>query len=149
MWATDISINALKVAKQNASTILGKHKINFLQSDLFDSIPSMTFDVIVSNPPYINPDIYSQLQKDVHYEPKEALLSPDHGFGIIRTLIENANQYLSDDGLLIIEIGGDLSSQIHEFALLCNFSVTILKDYAGLPRIGMLKKQKISTTKKL
>ncbi|MGB4268328.1 MAG: peptide chain release factor N(5)-glutamine methyltransferase [Spirochaetota bacterium] len=139
VWATDISKDALKVAKYNAITILGKHKINFLQSNLFDSIPKMTFDVIVSNPPYINPDIYTQLQKDVHYEPKEALLAPDNGFGIIKSLIEKANHYLSDNGILIIEIGDDLSSKIQNFAPFFNFSISILKDYSGLPRIAILK----------
>jgi release factor glutamine methyltransferase len=142
VWATDISRNALKVAKQNAHTNLGKNKIKFLQSNLFDSIPPMLFDIIVSNPPYINPDIYYQLQKDVHYEPKEALLAPENGFGIIRSLIEKAHDYLSDNGLLIIEIGEDLTSRIHHFASLHNFSISILKDYAGLPRIGILKKIK-------
>ncbi len=142
VWATDISKDALKVAKHNAVTILGKQKINFLQSDLFDSIPAMTFDVIVSNPPYINPDIYSQLQKDVQYEPKEALLASLNGFGIIKSLIEKANNYLSDNGILIIEIGDDLSSKIQNFAPYFNFSISILKDYSGLHRIGILKKIK-------
>lgn len=140
VWATDISENALKVAKQNARTILGKHKIKFLHSNLFESIPTMIFDVIVSNPPYINPDIYTQLQRDIHYEPKEALLAPDNGFGIIKSLIEQANNYLSDNGTIIIEIGEDLSSRIQNFATSLNFSVSILKDYAGLPRICILKK---------
>lgn len=138
--ATDISRNALNVAKQNASTILGKNKIKFLQSNLFDSIPPMTFDIIVSNPPYINPDIYAKLQKDVHYEPREALLAPDNGFGIIQSLIEKAHDYLSDNGLMLIEIGEDLSNKIQHFARLLNFSISILKDYAGLPRICILKK---------
>lgn len=140
VWATDISKNALKVAIQNANTILGKNKIKFLQSSLFDSIPPMIFDVIVSNPPYISPDIYYQLQKDVHYEPKEALLAFDNGFGIIKSLIEKAHNFLSDNGLLIIEIGEDLSPRIQEIATLHNFSISILKDYAHLPRIGILKK---------
>ncbi len=109
----------------------------------------MTFDVIVSNPPYINPDIYTQLQKDVHYEPKEALLAPDNGFGIIKSLIEKANNYLSDNGFLIIEIGDDQLSKIQNFAPLFNFSTSILKDYSGFPRIAILKKEKISTYKKL
>lgn len=142
VWATDISKDALKVAKQNANTILGKNKIKFLQSSLFDSIPPMIFDVIVSNPPYISPDIYYQLQKDVHYEPKEALLAFDNGFGIIKALIEKAHTFLSDNGLLIIEIGEDLSPRIQDIATLYNFSISILKDYAHLPRIGILKKIK-------
>ncbi len=142
VWATDLSISALKVAKQNATTILGKQKIKFLHSDLFSSLPPMKFDVIVSNPPYINPDIYSQLQKDIHYEPKEALLAPDKGFGIIKALIENAHHSLSDDGFVIIEIGEDLSTKIQNFASLHNFSISILKDYAGLARVAILKNKK-------
>ncbi|MDH7554814.1 MAG: peptide chain release factor N(5)-glutamine methyltransferase [Spirochaetota bacterium] len=142
VWATDISKDALKVAKHNAGTILGKHLIKFLHSNLFESIPTMTFDVIVSNPPYINPNIYTQLQKDIHYEPKEALLAPDNGFGIIKSLIEKANNYLSDNGTIIIEIGEDLSSRIQIFAPLFNFSISILKDYSGLPRIAIFKKIK-------
>ncbi len=142
VWATDISMNALNVAKTNAKTILGKNKIRFVQSNLFDSIPSIQFDIIVSNPPYINPDNYTQLQKDLHYEPKDALLAPDNGFGIIKSLVENAHSYLSDTGILIIEIGEQLSNEIRDLAQHHNYSVSILKDYAGLPRIAILKNKK-------
>lgn len=142
VWATDISMKALNVAKTNAKTILGKNKIRFLQSNLFDSIPAIQFDIIVSNPPYINPDEYSQLQKDLHYEPKEALLAPDKGFGIIKLLVENAYSYLTDTGILIIEIGEQLSTEIRDLAQHYHYSVSILKDYAGLPRIATFIKTK-------
>jgi len=70
------------------------------------------------------------------------LLAPDNGFGIIKSLIEKANNYLSDNGTIIIEIGEDLSSRIQNFAPLFNFSISILKDYSGLPRIAIFKKIK-------
>ena len=73
--AADISDEALKVAKRNGEAILGKEKITFLLSDLFDAIGSdETFDVIVSNPPYIPTSVISQLQPEVRdYEPFLAL----------------------------------------------------------------------------
>ncbi|MCX8123422.1 MAG: peptide chain release factor N(5)-glutamine methyltransferase [Spirochaetes bacterium] len=147
VWATDISANALSIAKKNATTILGKNKITFLQSNLFDSLPPMTFEIIVSNPPYINHETYTLLQKDIHYEPQEALVAPDNGFGIIRLILENAGNYLSDNGCVILEIGENLVTQIHECALRFNYSLSILNDYAGLPRIAIVKK--ISTSAKL
>lgn len=140
VWATDISADALRIAKKNAATLLGKNKIKFLHSDLFTSLPHIHFDVIVSNPPYINPEIYTALQKDIFFEPAGALVAPDHGFGIIKTIINNADNYLTNDGVLILEISDDLAHQIVNHTQSLPYTISIAKDYSGLQRVAILHK---------
>lgn len=140
VYAADISLEALRVAKMNARTIVGKSKITFLHSNLFDAVPVMPFDLIASNPPYINPDIYPSLQKDIHYEPKEALTAPDEGFAIIRSLLDSAVHRLAMHGIMIIEIDESLADRIRHYTKSFPFTISILKDYAGLQRIAIIKK---------
>ncbi|MFC1670967.1 peptide chain release factor N(5)-glutamine methyltransferase [Spirochaetota bacterium] len=137
--ASDISEEALKVAEKNAGRILGTGKINFYSGDLFNPFKGMKFDVIVSNPPYINPDDMKALQKDIGFEPERALLSDDRGRGIIKRIIDEAGTYLNDRGILIIEIASIMKEYIPEVAVENGFSVSILNDYSGLARVAVLK----------
>lgn len=140
VWATDISAHALDVAKKNANAILGTHSITFVQSNLFNELPEMKFDIIVSNPPYIDPDDYIKLPPDLHYEPRDALIAPQHGFGIIKLLLDKADKYLSPDGIMILEIGQNILNILQDHIQQTNYTFSVLKDYAGLPRIVIVKK---------
>jgi len=100
--ATDISPKALEVTNTN----IDKHEVNVktLESDLFGNI-NEKFDIIISNPPYIETEIIKTLAKDVKKEPKLALDGGKDGLDIYRKIIQNAWKYLNNEGFLCLEIG--------------------------------------------
>ena len=102
--ATDISAAAIALAKEN-STMLNTESIALLQSDWFTNIPQQTFDIIVSNPPYISTDDPHLTKGDVRFEPESALTSGKTGMDDIEHLCSQAKNYLAKDGWLIIEHG--------------------------------------------
>jgi len=99
IYALDISESALKLAKKNAE-FNQINNVTFLQSDLFNSLPAnIKFDLIVSNPPYIDPA--AQLDASVaQWEDHGALFAPDHGLQIIQLIIEQAKKYLKKNNAL-------------------------------------------------
>ena len=108
--ATDISLQALDVAKQNAARY--KQGIEFVESDWFNSIELQKFDLIVSNPPYIQQGDVHLTQGDVRFEPMSALVSGDDGLDDIRAIIEQAKNSLNPGGYLIFEHGYDQGSAV-------------------------------------
>ncbi len=102
--ATDISAAAIALAKEN-SAMLNTENIALLQSDWFTNIPQQTFDIIVSNPPYISTNDPHLTKGDVRFEPKSALTSGKTGMDDIEHLCSQAKNYLAKDGWLIIEHG--------------------------------------------
>ncbi len=103
-FASDISLKALRIAKKNS--ILNKVKINFFCSDLFKAInKNSTFDLIVSNPPYVSKNEYKKVSHEVKNEPKNALIADDDGIFFIKKIIKTSEKFLKKDGNLIIEIG--------------------------------------------
>jgi len=108
--ATDISLQALDIAKQNADRY--KQEIEFIESDWFNSIELQKFDLIVSNPPYIQQGDVHLKQGDVCFEPTRALVSGDDGLDDIRTIIDQAKNWLNPGGYLIFEHGYDQGSAV-------------------------------------
>ncbi len=100
--ATDISSNALEVAKKNAR--LNNVKIEFIESNMFEQINGK-YDIIVSNPPYIEKEILKTLSKDVQCEPIIALDGGIDGLSFYREISQNAYKYLKNNGYLALEIG--------------------------------------------
>jgi len=140
IYASDISGKALKIARKNALGILGQKKIRFFEGDLFDPFKGMKFNLIVSNPPYVDENLRGRLQKELDFEPGTALFTGNGGTDIIRRIIENSSGHLEDNGVLLLEIGSDQKEFIHEIGEKNGFTVSILNDYAGLPRVATLKK---------
>ncbi|MBN2401128.1 MAG: peptide chain release factor N(5)-glutamine methyltransferase [Spirochaetes bacterium] len=141
VYACDISYKALEIAKKNAGSILGDNSIYFFKSDLFHAFKGKKFNLILSNPPYLDIASIGSLQKEILFEPKNALFADAHGNETIRRIICRADEFLSNNGFLIIEIG-DQYNFIQEICAQNNYSVSILKDYANLPRIAVLQKNK-------
>ncbi|PKN88083.1 MAG: peptide chain release factor N(5)-glutamine methyltransferase [Deltaproteobacteria bacterium HGW-Deltaproteobacteria-1] len=103
--ATDISDAALKVAKENALALGLDHSITFLHGDLFSPVHG-TFDLIVSNPPYIGADEYEILPAGVKdFEPRQALFAGKTGLEFYENLVYQAKNYLKEKGWLLLEIG--------------------------------------------
>ena len=100
---TDVSENALDIAKKNIEKINVKN-INILQSDMFEEIED-EFDIIVSNPPYVETEEIGLLPSDVQKEPILALDGGEDGLEFYKELINESHKYLNDDGYLCMEIG--------------------------------------------
>ena len=101
----DISKTALEIAKKNAENlILDSSNIEFVESDMFENVEE-EYDIIVSNPPYIETDELENLDKQVLKEPLLALNGGKDGLDYYKILIEESHKYLSDNGYLCMEIG--------------------------------------------
>lgn len=112
LFASDISKNAIEVAKKNARTNGVQDRIEFMESDLFESIPQMKFDIIVTNPPYIKKDDISKLDKEVQSEPHMALDGGIDGLEFYRKISGKAYDYLKYNGYLCMEIGYDQKDSV-------------------------------------
>ncbi|MDD5166805.1 MAG: peptide chain release factor N(5)-glutamine methyltransferase [Candidatus Omnitrophica bacterium] len=140
--ATDISDNALEVAKGNAR----RHgvKINFILADLFNAVDCLMHpaDLIISNPPYVASSEIASLQPEISYEPRIALDGGADGLDFYRRIINGAVDYLKKDGLLILEIGFDQSRAIADiFQKSGKFKIIeIAKDYSNIERVMVAAK---------
>lgn len=133
--ASDFSDKALIVAKYNAA----RHKTNnvsFVQSCWFAHIPSAKFDLIISNPPYIDSADLHLSQGDVRFEPKSALIAEEYGLKDIKTLCQNAPDYLKPEATLLIEHGFEQQSAIQSiFNSFFYHNIKTHKDLSGNPRV--------------
>ena len=107
LYASDISNNALEIAKKNAKINKVDDRIQFIKSDLFEDIPDTRFDIIVSNPPYIKKGEISKLDIEVQKEPEIALDGGIDGLNFYRKIANKAYDYLKYNGYLCFEIGYD------------------------------------------
>lgn len=104
--ATDISKDALDVALINVEQHGLKDRLNLHHGSLYDPLPvSAQYDLILSNPPYVNSASMQKLPPEYRHEPSLALAGGDDGMDVVRTIIEQAPAHLRDDGFLLIEIG--------------------------------------------
>lgn len=138
-YAIDISKQALNVAKENAK--LNGVAVNFERSDLFDNVTG-TFDVIVSNPPYIPSLEVVKLMPEVgSFEPLEALDGKEDGLYFYRRIIASCKEYLKPEGRILFEIGYDQGEAVRTMLLEAGFKeVRVIKDLAHNDRVvtGML-----------
>ncbi len=139
--ATDLSREALEVARQNALTHNCADRLTFLQGDLFEplhELPNPRFDWIASNPPYVGIGEASTLPLDVReHEPEVALFAGTDGLDIIRRIVIEAPQFLNADGKLILEIGCDQSDTVQDLikAQPAYKRCDVIRDYAGIERV--------------
>jgi release factor glutamine methyltransferase len=119
--ASDNSVAALHIAKKNTT-----HLINFQHSYWFDAFKNQRFDLIVSNPPYIKQE--DAHLKDLKFEPLSALCAGKDGLDDIRIIIENAPNYLSKNGYLLLEHGFDQQSEITTYLSKNFHNISVFKD---------------------
>ncbi len=136
--ATDISPAALAVAQRNSRLLGLGDSIIFQVSDLFEQIQG-TFDIIVSNPPYIGAAEYETLEQGVrNFEPKLALRAGQTGVEFYEKLIYQAHSYLNENGWLLLEIGASQSESVQSIMKTNDGSyshIEVRTDYAGLSRV--------------
>ena len=102
---SDISEDALTVAEINIERLGLYHKARAVQSDLFDGLEGEQFDLIVSNPPYVDAEDLADMPQEYHHEPEIGLGSGNDGLDITRQILETASHYLTEQGVLIVEVG--------------------------------------------
>lgn len=139
--SSDISSNALEIAKKNAN--LQNVKIDFIKSDLFENIDEK-FDVIVSNPPYIKTDKINELSKEVKNEPRLALDGGQDGLDFYRKIIKESTNFFRKTGYLALEIGYDQKEAVEN--LFKNFKykeIKIFKDLSDIERVIIGKYENI------
>lgn len=103
--AADISPQALAVAHKNVQDYGLEHRIGLIESDLFSVLQGKRYDLIISNPPYVNAESMQQLPQEYRHEPENALASGEDGLDATRQILQQAARHLTDDGILIVEIG--------------------------------------------
>lgn len=103
--AVDISSDALAVAQRNVSDYGLAARINLIRSDLFANLIDKSYDLIISNPPYVTAVAMAALPAEYRHEPELALAGGEDGLDPVRTIIRNAPAFLQPDGTLVVEIG--------------------------------------------
>ena len=140
--ATDISNKAIQIAKLNSEKNLVHKKIKFILSDMFKNIKNNTFDLIVSNPPYVKTDVINNLEKSVQNEPNIALDGGEDGLKFYKIIAENAYKFLNNNGKLYLEIGFDQKENvINLLQKTYKYNeITCIKDLAGNDRLIIASK---------
>lgn len=103
--AVDVSPDALDVARRNVDDYGLADRLDLHESNLFDSLPARQYDVIVCNPPYVNSGSMSALPQEYRHEPELALAGGGDGMDLVRRILEAAPRFLSQEGVLVLEIG--------------------------------------------
>ncbi|MFM8341962.1 MAG: peptide chain release factor N(5)-glutamine methyltransferase [Methylomonas sp.] len=133
--ACDLSPAALRTAQDNAQQ-LQIANVRFLASNWFSAITERDFDLVISNPPYIDQHDPHLQQGDVRFEPDSALISLENGLQDIRLLADQARQHLKPSGYLLIEHGYDQQTAVQALFKRFNYQqITTHLDYAGNPRV--------------
>lgn len=134
IFATDISQQALHVAKQNAEKYSLKN-ITFKQSEWFAELPDDKFDVIVSNPPYIDEEDDACEPHVKTYEPRMALFAKENGLADLKKIIFESRQFLKENGFLIVEHGFKQAESVNELFLLNGYeNIQLHQDLSQLDR---------------
>ncbi|WP_395067577.1 50S ribosomal protein L3 N(5)-glutamine methyltransferase [Paraburkholderia silvatlantica] len=105
--AVDLSSPALEVARRNVHEHDLDARIALFEGDLYAPLPERRYDVIITNPPYVNADSMQALPPEYRHEPEMALTGGADGMDIVRRIIKDARNWLTDDGVLVVEIGNE------------------------------------------
>jgi len=141
--ATDVSAEALDVARRNGTRLGVSGRVRFLLTDLFRDVEG-SFDLIVANPPYVRQGDRVSLQPEVRdHEPAVAIFAQDDGLSIIRGLIEQSAAHLKDDGVLMFEFGFGQDVEVEQ--LIADAPeltlIGLKRDLQGIARTAVAKKK--------
>ncbi len=141
IYATDISKEAINVAKKNATMHNVLNKIEFVLTDKLKYFldNSIILDMIVSNPPYVTEEEYKNLQPEIYYEPKIALVSPT-GLEFYSYFAKHSKKVLKENGFLVLELNPNLYKEICNIFKENKFCIyKTIYDYQNLPRVIVVK----------
>lgn len=126
--AVDVSTDALEVARRNVADYELEDRIALIESDLYTKVPGKKYDLIVTNPPYVNAGSMEKLPQEYRREPYIALAGGADGMDLVRKIVAGAAQRLTSDGVLIVEIGNERE---HAEAAFPELELTWLSTSAG------------------
>lgn len=132
--AVDKSENVLNVAIKNAKKHGIYEKIKFIKSNMFENLKGR-YDVIVSNPPYIESDVINTLTKDVQNEPKMALDGGKDGLDFYRNIFNNTDKFLAKNGQIFLEIGYNQKESVSKIFEEKFKDIKCIKDLSGIDRV--------------
>lgn len=134
--ASDISPEAIAVAERNARRHGVDGRTVFQEGNLFAPLGDDSFDLIVSNPPYVAENEYAGLAPEVKHEPKPALVGGADGLAVIKRILSVSKHHLVEGGRLLLEIGHKHATRARELALRSGFrNVEFYKDLDGIDRV--------------
>ncbi|WP_281175462.1 50S ribosomal protein L3 N(5)-glutamine methyltransferase [Pseudidiomarina woesei] len=113
--ALDLSLDALAVAEQNIAMHDLEHRVIPIQSNLYDAIPKQRYDLIVTNPPYVDAEDMADLPDEFRHEPELGLAAGDDGLDLVRTILREAPDHLTENGWLVCEVGNSMVALAEEF----------------------------------
>lgn len=113
--ASDLSRDALEVAQINVNNHAMADHIQLYESDLFGGIPAQKFDLIVSNPPYVDAEDMAALADEFKAEPTMGLEAGQDGLQIVDQILQQAGDYLSEHGLLVVEVGNSQQAMMEKY----------------------------------
>jgi len=113
--AVDLSDAALEVAQSNIDAFELNDRMSLYKSDLLDQLPQTAYDLIICNPPYVNEQSMQNLPQEYQHEPQLALAGGDDGMDLVRRILEAAPNFLSPEGVLVLEIGNEYDNFIAAF----------------------------------
>ena len=133
--AVDLSTDALEVAKRNVEDYQLEKRVHLIQSDLYEKVPTKKYDLIVSNPPYVNSKAMSSLPTEYRHEPQMALAGGKDGMDLVRRIVKEAKHRLTANGMLIVEIGNEFA---HAETAFHDLGLTWLSTSAGDASVFLL-----------
>lgn len=113
--AVDISEDALAVAQDNVDKYQIDNQVNLIQSDLFAALDGVKYDIIISNPPYVDKQDMDSLPEEFRHEPELALASGHDGLDATTIILQQAKDHLNDNGILIVEVGNSQEALIAKY----------------------------------
>ncbi len=113
--ASDLSTAALEVAEINVERHHLQEQLELVHSDLFENLQGRRYDIIVSNPPYVDGRDMAALPAEFRHEPELALAAGDDGLDIVRRILEQASQHLNPGGILVVEVGNSEQALVDAF----------------------------------
>ena len=139
--AVDISADALDVARRNVDTYQMADRIDLVAADLYASTGCKQYDLIVTNPPYVNAMSMQRLPDEYRHEPQIALAGGSDGMDLVRRIVEGARSRLRPGGILVVEIGNE---RVHAEAAFPDLELTWLTTSAGDDMVFMLTAEQLA-----
>ncbi|RJG00846.1 50S ribosomal protein L3 N(5)-glutamine methyltransferase [Noviherbaspirillum sedimenti] len=143
--AVDISPDALAVAQRNIGDYELQERITLLESDLYTKLPEKLYDIIVSNPPYVNAESMTRLPGEYMREPQIALAGGADGMDLVRIIVAGAAERLKPQGILVVEIGNE---RAHAEAAFPDLELTWLSTSAGDDMVFLVTREQLQAKKK-